>query len=196
MRLELLILLITGFLIINVYHDGKYLKIIKSWKKYYQIAFYSFLGLSLFIFVKKYPDHGHSLFAHANRFIKFMPIDKNSSDLLSPLFSYSKYSNSNFNNPQYNRMMNSGSNSPIPNGNIGTMGIQKNSTKRCVSETKKKFVASNQNWKCAHCSIQLPAWFEVDHKVRLDRGGDNHINNLEALCRNCHGKKTAMESMF
>jgi len=196
MRLELLILLITGFLIINVYHDGKYLKMIKSWKKYYQIAFYCFLGLSLFIFVKKYPDHGASLFTHANRFIKFMPIDKNSSDLLSPLFSYSKYSSSNFNNPQYNRMMNSGGNSPIPAGNVGAMGIQKNSTKRCVSETKKKFVASNQNWKCAHCSIQLPAWFEVDHKVRLDRGGDNHINNLEALCRNCHGKKTAMESML
>ena len=97
-------------------------------------------------------------------------------------------------------MMNSGGNSPIPNfgggGGSGKNGIQKNSTKRCVSETKKKFVASNQNWKCAHCSIQLPAWFEVDHKVRLDRGGDNHINNLEALCRNCHGKKTAMESML
>ena len=39
MKLELLILLITGFLVINIYHDGKYLKIIKSWKKYYQMAF-------------------------------------------------------------------------------------------------------------------------------------------------------------
>ena len=95
-------------------------------------------------------------------------------------------------------MMGSGGNSPIPNFGSGSgSGNPKNSsTKRCVSETKKKFVASNQNWKCAHCSVQLPAWFEIDHKLRLDRGGDNHINNLEALCRNCHGKKTAMESML
>jgi 5-methylcytosine-specific restriction endonuclease McrA len=198
MRLELVILLITGFLIINVYHDGKYLKIIKNWKKYYQMAFYGFLGLSLFIFIKKYPGHSQSLFSHANSFIKFMPIDKDSSNLLSPLFNYSsKYQNYSTNDtPQYRRMINSGSNSAIPNLGIGKNGALKNSTKRCVSETKKKFVASNQNWKCASCSIQLPAWFEVDHKVRLDRGGDNHINNLEALCRNCHGKKTAMESML
>tara|TARA_Y100000389_G_scaffold191713_1_gene218344 strand:- start:14148 stop:14753 length:606 start_codon:yes stop_codon:yes gene_type:complete len=201
MRLELFILIITGFLVINVYHDGKYLKIIKSWKKYYQMAFYGFLGLSLYIFVKKYPEHSHSLFSHANRFVKYLPIDKESGDLLSPILSYSsKYSNYNSNyTPQQHRMMNSGGNNPIPNfgyGERNNSGPSKNSTKRCVSETKKKFVASNQDWKCAHCSIQLPAWFEVDHKVRLDRGGDNHINNLEALCRNCHGKKTAMESML
>ena len=72
---------------------------------------------------------------------------------------------------------------------------QGSNTKRSVSETKKKFVAARQNWKCKNCSCQLPAWFEVDHKVRLDRGGDNHINNLEALCRDCHGEKTASESI-
>ena len=53
MRIEFLILLITGFIIINIYHDGKYLKMIKSWKKYYQMAFYAFFGLSLYIFIKK-----------------------------------------------------------------------------------------------------------------------------------------------
>ena len=205
MRLELFILLITGFLVINVYHDGKYLKMIQSWKKYYQMAFYGFLGLSLYIFIRKYPDHGHSLFSHANRFVKFLPIDKDSTNFLSPILNYSsKYSNYNPNyNPQQERLMNSGGNSPIPNfgrggggGGGGGGGVQKNATKRCVSETKKKFVAANQNWKCAHCSVQLPAWFEVDHKTRLDRGGDNHISNLEALCRNCHGKKTAMECML
>jgi len=198
MRSEFLILIITGFLVINIYHDGKYLKIIKSWKKYYQMGFYGFVGLSLYIFVKRYPEHGHSLFSHANNFVKYMPIDKESGDLISPLLNYSaKFSNTQSGeSPQYKRMMNSGGNSNRDaNGNIGHTKMA-NSTKRCVSETKKKFVASNQNWKCAHCSTQLPAWFEVDHKTRLDRGGDNHIDNLEALCRNCHGKKTAMESMI
>jgi len=71
----------------------------------------------------------------------------------------------------------------------------KKSTKRSVSETKKKFVASRQNWKCGDCSNQLSAWFEVDHKIRLEHGGSNHIDNLVALCRECHGCKTAMENL-
>ena len=68
-------------------------------------------------------------------------------------------------------------------------------TKRSVSETKKKYVASIQNWKCDSCKEGLTAWFEVDHKIRLDSGGSNHVNNLVALCRNCHGKKTALENL-
>ena len=129
-----------------------------------------------------------------------MPIDKDSADIITPFldisshFSRNRGTNNIIDSPQYKRMMSSGGNLNNPmRSAIGTGG---RTTKRCVSETKKKFVASNQNWKCAHCSVQLPAWFEVDHKVRLDHGGDNHINNLEALCRNCHGKKTSMESML
>jgi 5-methylcytosine-specific restriction endonuclease McrA len=68
-------------------------------------------------------------------------------------------------------------------------------TKRSVSETKKKYVASNQNWKCGSCAKQLNAWFEVDHRIRLDQGGSNDVTNLVALCRECHGGKTAMENM-
>ena len=187
MRLEFMILVITGFLVINVYHDGKYMKMIKSWTKYYQMAFYGFLGLSLYIFVKKNPTQGHSLFKHAHNFVKYMPMDKDSGDLISPLLRFSSHASS-FGeptaSPQYNRMMNSGGG-----------GSQGSNIKRSVSETKKKFVASRQNWKCKACNCQLPAWFEVDHKVRLDRGGDNHIDNLEALCRNCHGEKTASENI-
>ena len=43
--------------------------------------------------------------------------------------------------------------------------------------------------------MKLPAWFEVDHKIRLDRGGTNEVDNLVAYCRNCHGEKTAMENI-
>ena len=67
--------------------------------------------------------------------------------------------------------------------------------KRSVSESKKKFIASNQKWKCAHCQQLLDNTYEVDHIVALYKGGSNELNNLEALCRNCHGKKTFMEKM-
>ena len=39
----------------------------------------------------------------------------------------------------------------------------------------------------------LPPFF--DHKIRLADGGTNHVNNLNALCPNCHSKKTTMENM-
>ena len=67
--------------------------------------------------------------------------------------------------------------------------------KRSVSESKKKFIASNQKWKCSHCQQLLDNTYEVDHIVALYKGGSNELNNLEALCRNCHGKKTFMEKM-
>ena len=185
MKLELVIFTITGFLIANTYHDGKYMKILQSWKKYYQMAFFGFLGLSLYLFIRKHPTHTRGMVRHATDLIKYMPIDKSSTDLLTPLFDFTSNQlggdiDGSFVNatPQQKRMLNSG----------------KTSTKRCVSETKKKYVASNQNWKCASCGQQLKAWFEVDHIVRLENGGTNHVDNLAALCRDCHGQKTAMEN--
>ena len=181
MKLELIILGVTAFFIANAYHDDKYIKLVKSWKKYYQIGFFALIGISLYIFIKKNPKEAGSLLKHANGMIKYMPIDKNSVDLLTPILNYSSTSSGFDNNPQYKRMMGSG----LGNGNV----------KRSVSETKKKYVAANQNWKCDNCKNQLEAWYEIDHNVRLDSGGDNHVSNLVALCRNCHGKKTAMENM-
>ena len=208
MKFELLVFGITAFFIANVYHDGKYVHIIKSWKKYYQMAGIGFVGLSAYLFMKKYPGHSRSLFTHANGIIKYMPIDKDASDLLSPLLDMTKSSmfsnNDTYNGGAYQqnnngmmmthqqkRMMNSGTNSGT---NMGTNTGQAN-TKRSVSETKKKFVAAQQGWNCGACKKQLPAWFEVDHKTRLDQGGSNHVDNLVALCRDCHGKKTAFENL-
>jgi 5-methylcytosine-specific restriction endonuclease McrA len=68
-------------------------------------------------------------------------------------------------------------------------------TKRSVSETKKKYVASQQNWRCGQCNSQLNHTYEIDQRVRLEYGGSNDVNNLVALCRNCHGEKTAKENM-
>ncbi len=67
--------------------------------------------------------------------------------------------------------------------------------KRSVSESKKKYIASNQKWRCAHCNNLLDNTYEVDHIIALYRGGTNELTNLEALCRNCHGVKTFKEKM-
>ena len=67
--------------------------------------------------------------------------------------------------------------------------------KRNVSESKKKYIASTQKWSCAHCQQMLDNTYEVDHVIPLYKGGTNDLTNLEALCRNCHGKKTFKDKM-
>jgi hypothetical protein len=189
MNPELIILGITGFFIANAYHDGKYVALLKSWKKYYQMAFYGFLGLSLYLFLKRHPNESRSLIKHANGIIKYMPIDKETTDMLTPIFDFT--GNSFGSSRGESRLINSGTQGGA------TYGVQSTHkpTKRSVSETKKKYVASQQNWQCQDCSEQLTAWFEVHHKVPLEHGGSNHIDNLVALCRNCHGAHTALDNL-
>jgi predicted restriction endonuclease len=62
--------------------------------------------------------------------------------------------------------------------------------KRKVTEKTKKIIASTQKWKCLHCNSTLDYTYEIDHIIPLYKGGTNDINNLQALCRNCHGRKT------
>ena len=181
MRFSIIIFLITIFLIVNIYNDGFYIEKLKSFKKYFQMVGVAFIGLSLYLFIKKDPKQSKYILTNANNILKYIPIDKNTRDFISPIINFSTDKLTNLEQiPQNQRMMNSGKN---------------NTSKRCVSETKKKFVASSQNWNCGDCKKQLPAWFEVDHKIRLDKGGNNNIENLVALCRNCHGKKTAYENL-
>jgi len=199
MKSELIIFGITIFFILNTYSDGKYVKVVKSWKKYYQMAGIGFIGLSAYIFMRKYPSDSQNLLRHANGMIKYLPIDKDATDLLTPFLDMSKgtmYGMS----PQEQRILNSGRLPSRETGSRETGSRETGSTgiknvKRSVSETKKKYVAAQQGWNCGACKKQLPAWFEVDHKIRLDNGGSNNVDNLVALCRDCHGKKTAFENL-
>ena len=54
-------------------------------------------------------------------------------------------------------------------------------------------VASSQKWQCKRCDEPLSSRFELDHVVPLHRYGTNELSNLEALCADCHNKKTAQE---
>jgi 5-methylcytosine-specific restriction endonuclease McrA len=66
---------------------------------------------------------------------------------------------------------------------------------RKVSEQLKKIVASKQKWGCKKCNNILEATYEIDHIIALEDGGSNNIDNLQALCRNCHGKKTMEDNI-
>ena len=205
MRIEIIIFLAAAFIIANIYTDGKYMKLLFSWKKYYQMAGVAFAALMLYVLIKRNPLRAREIVSASNDYIKYLPIDKNTSDVLSPILDFtskhnfvpssSEYSSIDGGNSQFNYPVLAMPNSQTATSESRLMNSGKKATKRSVSETKKKFVASRQNWKCGDCQTQLNAWFEVDHKVRLEYGGSNHIDNLVALCRECHGKKTTIENL-
>ena len=49
---------------------------------------------------------------------------------------------------------------------------------------------------CAHClserGLRVKA-VDVDHIIPLAEGGDDDFDNLQALCKSCHSRKTARE---
>ena len=210
-KTEYIVFIITAALIVNTYYDGQPLKMFQTNQKWIKMATFGFIGLSLFLFLRRNPDNSRQLLFHANDIIKYMPISKGTADMITPFFDMTG------NRPTLHdgdgRMAQPSWGGGTPGGTPGTtnhtpslgggtpggtpaerriLNSGKNSSKRSVSETKKKYVAAQQGWKCGDCQRQLPAWFEVDHVIALEHGGSNHVDNLVALCRDCHGKKTAM----
>ena len=196
MKLELFIFGIAGFLLYNIYHDGKYSKIFVSYKKYYQMGIVAIVAISLYLMIKRNPAQSKNMLLYTNNMIKYMPIDKSSMDMITPIFDLTSKGNSSF-MEGFNRGMNPDFQyNPVIAAQQQRMNLSgQKATKRSVSETKKKYVASMQDWKCGQCNNKLSHTFEVDHKIRLEHGGGNDATNLVALCRECHGEKTALENM-
>jgi len=201
MRFEIILFLIAGFIMANIYTDGKYLKIALSWKKYYQMAGVAIGALMIYWVIRRRPAQAREMLSASNDYLKYLPVDKNASSIISPILDFTTKQNiladqywgsysqqeGGYNYPVVPMRQQQSENRILRSG--------KQPTKRSVSETKKKYVASSQNWKCGGCGKQLTAWFEVDHKVRLEYGGSNEVSNLVALCRECHGEKTTMENL-
>lgn len=166
MRPQLMILAFTALAAADMYHDRYYTRLLQSWKKYYQIAGVVVAGIGMYIASTRRPEMVRGAALDAARLFNDVPLAKEFS----------------------------GAGRAPPASRVAASG-RSSAGKRSVSETKKKYVAASQNWRCKHCDQTLSAWFEVDHVVRLDDGGSNHVENLVALCRECHGAKTAAELM-
>ena len=214
MRIGIVLFLAAAAIMANIYTDGRLLRSLTRYKKYYQMAGVAAVSLAVYLMFKKSPDRARDMVMTTHEYLKYLPVDNNATSMLNPILDFtSKYGGA---GTTLNPVLNMGSNGGggggrqayqdgrqayaeariTKSGSLdgGTPPTVK-ATKRSVSETKKKYVAAQQGWKCGHCNKQLPAWFEVDHKIRLEHGGSNHIDNLVALCRDCHGEKTAIENL-
>jgi 5-methylcytosine-specific restriction endonuclease McrA len=157
-----------------------------------------FLIFIYYFMIKKNPLSAGAMLSTTQDYLKYMPLDRNSSQLLTPILDFTSKQAY-----QQDQSVYGGSVPILPVQHVSSeQKIMKSGkvqqgqrVKRSVSETKKKFVASRQGWKCGECQEQLNAWFEVDHKMRLEHGGSNHVDNLVALCRECHGQKTTIENL-
>ena len=56
--------------------------------KYYQMGLIAFLVMSFYLFLKKNPYEGQNIISHANNMIKYMPIEKNTQDVLTHIFDF------------------------------------------------------------------------------------------------------------
>ena len=65
MKLEIFILGITLFFIANTYLDGNLINKLKSYQKYYKIALFAFIGLCVYLFLKKSPHNCKDLLMNA-----------------------------------------------------------------------------------------------------------------------------------
>ena len=177
MNIRVWIMIICAVCLYNIYYETNIFKYFKRYKKYYKMGIVVLFGLGALKMAKSSPTLSYENMSTLNQFIKVLPMDKNSKDMLTPFLQNTQSPN-------------------MPQQSIQKLHESgKKSNKRSVSETKKKYVASLQGWKCNKCNQQLSAWYEVDHKKRLEYGGTNELDNLEALCRECHGRKTAMENL-
>lgn len=63
-----------------------------------------------------------------------------------------------------------------------------------ISKKLKKMILKEQENKCNNCDETLNK-YEIDHVLPLYDGGDNSLENLQALCPECHESKTNKENI-
>tara|TARA_Y200000002_G_scaffold370292_1_gene365589 strand:- start:463 stop:1068 length:606 start_codon:yes stop_codon:yes gene_type:complete len=184
--------------ILNEYYQNKIFLCFEKFYRYSKI-------IALFIpFILAYcnPDLVKKILVFFKDIDK-KPVHQNMDDMMNAYFEVKKNNKINLNpntylanknqfvnnNGYYNNVPDKPKRQFIHNNNVPKK------VKRNVSESKKKYIASNQKWRCAHCNNLLDNTYEVDHIIALYKGGNNDLSNLEALCRNCHGVKTFKEKM-
>lgn len=67
--------------------------------------------------------------------------------------------------------------------------------RRALTPYQRASVAAAQEWRCSACDVLFKALWHVDHVLPLADGGADTLDNMQALCADCHMDKTADENM-
>ncbi|NOJ27216.1 MAG: hypothetical protein DA330_04305 [Nitrososphaera sp.] len=65
-----------------------------------------------------------------------------------------------------------------------------------LSAHDKMTIIARQDYKCALCEIKFSTRIRphYDHRRPLSEGGTNDLDNMRAICANCHDHKTRKEN--
>ena len=63
-----------------------------------------------------------------------------------------------------------------------------------ISKKVREEIVNSQNNTCNQCERSLSKYFQIDHRVALQYGGTDDVDNLQALCSECHCKKSIIEN--
>jgi len=66
--------------------------------------------------------------------------------------------------------------------------------RRRINQKIRETIATNQDHKCNDCKNTLTKYFQSDHLIELQYGGTDETDNLQALCGDCHTKKSVIEN--
>lgn len=86
---------------------------------------------------------------------------------------------------------------------LGTSRVKTLDTKAGATEmergrawmAKRHRVALAHGYRCAGCArVWVASRDQIDHRIPREQGGSNDESNLQPLCHDCHGLKTAEEA--
>lgn len=72
---------------------------------------------------------------------------------------------------------------------VASYGNKRRATEGVYTAEDVQRIYTEQNGKCAYCSIELQGKFHVDHIHPLSRGGSNWPSNLACACKACNLSK-------
>ena len=79
-------------------------------------------------------------------------------------------------------------NPSVMNFTVTTQGRRK------INNTIRNEIVNKQNNKCNDCNNFLSQYYQIDHVIALQFGGSDETDNLQALCCECHAKKSIIEN--
>ena len=75
-----------GAVLFHMYTEGKYVKNIMAYKKQMKMVGVVFGAFVLYILLKKNPANAENILRTSNEYLKYMPIDKNTSSVSYHLY--------------------------------------------------------------------------------------------------------------
>ena len=73
---------------------------------------------------------------------------------------------------------------------IETLEIKPKQKRSFVNQVNRYQIAASQKWCCRICTELLPGVFHIDHTIPLKFGGGDNLENVTAVCVQCHALKT------